>query len=358
MKIVAEAGTSHGGSLKKAEEIIGKAADSGAEAVKFQVVLAREIIHPKTGMVPLPGGNTPLYDVFASLEAKASFYGQLKRRCDKEGVEFLATPFGPESWKLLRDLGVDSVKVASPELNYDPLLADMAHWHEPGKKVILSTGVSLLADVERALSFFPHRQGVTLLHCITAYPAPPEEYNLNILPVYATLFGVETGVSDHSLDPLAVPLSAVCAGAVLLEKHFCLSRDGGGLDDPIALDPADFSLMSREVKKLAALAGEERYSALRERLGKERVQAVMGTGRKELAPSEMANYGRTNRSVHALRALPSGTVLSEENTALLRTEKVLTPGIAPRFYPVVLGRKLMRDVGDGQGISWDDLLVT
>ncbi|MDC7218568.1 MAG: N-acetylneuraminate synthase family protein [Spirochaetales bacterium] len=356
--IIAELGTTHGGSLNRAAELIGRAAETGADYAKVQVVFADDIIHPNTGDVPLPGGKTPLYEVFRKLERELSFYEELRRICQREGIGYLATPFGPKSWEILRHMDEEMVKIASPELNYLPFIQTVSRWQQEKKdrSVILSTGVSLLADIERALSLFPQKDRLTLLHCITSYPAPPEEYNLSLIPLYRSLFGCSVGLSDHSTDPFIVPLTATSVGASMIEKHFCLSHKDGGLDDPIALEADDFSRMVSEVKEAAEFSEEAQRERLKKRLGADGLQIVLGSGKKDLAPAEAAHYGRTNRSLHALTYLPAGTVLTPENTALLRTEKVLRPGLEPKNVPAVLGKKLTRPVESGQGILWDDLL--
>ncbi|MDC7219502.1 MAG: N-acetylneuraminate synthase family protein [Spirochaetales bacterium] len=357
--IIAELGTAHGGSLSKAEEMIGRAAESGADYAKFQVVFARDIIHPNTGNVPLPGGDTPLYEVFEKLERDREFYEKLRSLCDREGIGYLTTPFGPQSWDLVTEMGAELIKIASPELNYLPLLEKASNWQkkEAGRALILSTGVSLLADIERALALFASPKDITLLHCITSYPAPPEEYNLKLIPHYAALFGCPAGVSDHSTDPFIVPLTATALGGTMIEKHFCLSHDGGGLDDPIALEADDFARMVSEVREASELSREEQMKKVEKRLGTDLLNKVLGNGCKRLAPAEAANYGRTNRSLHALKDLPAGTILTGENTALLRTEKILTPGLEPKDAPLALGKKLTRPVASGQGITWNDLLT-
>ncbi len=358
--IIAELGTGHGGSLDKAQELIARAAEAGADFAKFQVVFARDIIHPNTGDVPLPGGVTPLYDVFRNLEQQRDFYEALRLSCRKEGIGYLPTPFGPESWSLVAEMGTEIIKIASPELNYLPLLEKASLWQqeEKGRKIILSSGVSLLADIERALNLFDPDSHTTLLHCVTSYPAPPEEYNISLLPHYRSLFGCAVGVSDHSTDPYIVPLAATAAGCSVIEKHFCLRHDDGGLDDPIALEAEDFARMVEEVGEAAGFTEEEQMKRLKKRVGDDLVAAVMGTGRKTLAPAERDNYGRTNRSLHALTDLKAGTVLSEANTALLRTEKILRPGLEPCDAPYAMGKILTRDVPSGQGIIWADLLTS
>ena len=376
---VAEIGTSHGGSLEKGLTLVDAAADAGADAVKVQVVFAREILPPQAGLVPLPGGPVPLYQIFESLEQPVSFYAALARRAEDRKIAFFGTPFGPESMALLQSLGVGVWKVASPELNHEPLLEMLARTGQP---IILSTGVSQEKDVSRAMHILTDsaRQAglpvppIVLLHCITSYPAPESEANLMSIPALESRFGVPAGLSDHSLDPVLLPALATALGAVMVEKHLCLSRSGGGLDDPIALPPDDFARMVVALHRFAPNAsrvqnGGKIFAHTPEGLahlnyvidqltgeyGKTRVEAALGNGELCLAPSETANYGRTNRSIHAVAALSAGSVLTSANTAILRTEKVLRPGIPPADRHKVYGRVLLRDVAAGNGIVWADM---
>jgi sialic acid synthase SpsE len=357
--IVAELGTSHRGSLTRAEELIGRAAESGADYAKIQIVFARDIIHPKTGNVPLPGGETPLFDVFKKLEQNIDFYKKIRSLCHKEGIGYLATPFGPESWNIAKKMDDPMVKIASPELNYLPFIQTLSRWQqeEENRRIVLSSGVSLLGDIERAVSLFKERKNLTLLHCITSYPAPPEEYNLNLLPLYRTLFGCSVGISDHSMDPFLVPLTTTALGGTMIEKHFCLNHEDGGLDDPIALEVGDFTQMVNAVKEASTYSQKEQLDRLEKKVGREQLKKVRGDGRKVLAPAESNNYGRTNRSLHALTDLCAGTILTQKNTALLRTEKILRPGMEPKDTPGVMGKRLTQNVESGQGITWNDLLA-
>ena len=360
VKIIAEIGTSHNGSIERAEKLVSAAAVSGADILKTQIVFADEIIHPKTGFVELPGGKIPLYDRFRQLETGFDFYRKLKELTEEAGLEFLASPFGFKSLDWLQQLGCTSIKIASPELNHFPLLHRAA---STGKEIILSTGVSTPADIKAALSAVrdaapSEAASPVLLHCITAYPAPEEEYNLLLLKTLKQEYGTETGVSDHSLDAELVPVIAAALNARYIEKHITLQNNDGGLDDPIALTPKQFSRMSAAVRETEKLAENEKLAAARERFGSARVDVILGNGVKRLAPSEAANYGRTNRSVHALTDLASGTVLSQENTALLRTEKVLRPGMRPELYEKIIGKHLTRPVESGQGILIEDVEIS
>jgi len=350
--IIAEIGTAHQGDLEKAEKLIRAVAETGADCAKFQVVFADEIIHKNTGTVPLPGGDTPLYQVFKDLEQEDSFYGKLKEMTEEAGLDFLASPFGLKSAAILKNIGSNTYKIASPELNHYPLLKEVASY---GGEMILSTGVSTLGDIEEALKI-TGRQSVSLLHCITAYPAPPGEYNLRLIPLYNQLFGVPAGVSDHSTDPLLVPVLSTALGATIIEKHFTLSNKTEGLDDPIALEPIAFSRMVTAVREAERESFETTMVRMRDIYGANMVQAVLGTGEKKLASSETPNYSRTNRSLHALKELRAGTILTEENCALLRTEKILRPGLSPLFFGEVLGRTVKQNIPDGEGIRWQDVL--
>ncbi|NNM54427.1 MAG: spore coat protein [Spirochaetales bacterium] len=348
--VIAEVGTSHQGDKGLVRKLIAAAADAGADCVKFQVVFADEIIHPLTGDVPLPGGKVRLYDRFKELERDEAFYAFCREETEKVGLVFLASPFGVKSAQLLRRIGAAWFKVASPELNHFPLLLELASYQRP---LVLSSGVSHLADIEAALAILPGQNA--LLHCVTAYPAPPEDYNLKVLQPLSVLFGCPVGVSDHSMDPELVPGVAAAVGARLIEKHLCLDRSDPGLDDPIALDPVLFRKMIKTVREVQQVPVSERLTWAGERFG-ERTQAVLGSGKKLLADSEKANYERTNRSLHVLRALNAGHVLTAEDVAVLRTEKILRPGLPPQFLNLVLGRTLQRAVADGEGLVWDDLL--
>lgn len=353
--IVAEAGTAHGGSREAARALCTSARDAGADVVKFQHVIADEIVHPATGDVALPAGSVPLYHRFQSLEKDVSFFAELAEYCAGIGIEFLCSVFGIRSLADIASLDLPRLKVASPELNHIPLLRKIRQTvlHDHSRSIILSSGVSRLGDIESALLVLG-RRGVTLLHCVTAYPAPEAAYNLAVVGPLSVLLGVPVGVSDHSLDPTAVPVVAVAEGAVMIEKHLTLDQAGGGLDDPVALDPAGFSQMVQAVRLVEG--APDRRETVVEMLGAERVAAIRGSGLKELPEVEAQNYGRTNRSIHAVRDLPAGHRIGESDVVVVRSEKNLRPGLHPRFAEALVGAKLQRNVRAGDGIVWDDIV--
>lgn len=348
--VVAELGTSHGGDEGKARELVDAAVDAGADCVKAQLVHADEILHPLSGEVDLPTGRIALYEHFRSLERPLSFYARIKERVEQRGALFLCSPFGIRSARELRSLGVQAIKIASPELNHFPLLAEVAGY---GVALLLSSGVSTMQDIDRALAV-TGRAGVVLLHCITAYPAPETEYNLRVLETLRERLGAEVGLSDHSLDPALVPVLAVLDGACVVEKHFTLSRQGRGLDDPIALEPDAFRRMVARIREAEADPARAR-ARLDDEYGPDRVRAAQGTGLKELAPSERANYSRTNRSIHAVAAIAEGQRIGASDVAILRTEKILRPGLGPEHWDRVVGATARRPVPAGEGIEWEDV---
>ncbi|MGI5099608.1 N-acetylneuraminate synthase family protein [Treponema vincentii] len=356
--IIAEIGTGHNGSLQKAKELIAAAKESGADAVKFQIVYADEILHPDTGFVNLPTGRIPLYERFRELECSIDFYAELAQYAHKCGMLFSASAFGLRSADELRQLNPAFIKIASPELNHFPLLEHVASL---GLPVILSSGVSMLGDIERAIRCL-ETCGLpadmwALLHCVTAYPAPETDYNTAVLQSLSALFNSPVGISDHSLDPAAVPIAGLLCGACIIEKHICLSRNDAGLDDPVALEPAQFLLMSSIVRNLTGKSNEDIFNAA-QAYGYSKVflRRIIGGGEKKLAAAEKDNYGKTNRSLHYVKDLPKGTVLKDNDVAVLRTEKNLTVGESPEYLHYFVGAVLQKEVKGGAGAVFNDII--
>jgi N-acetylneuraminate synthase len=270
----------------------------------------------------------------------------------KAGLFFLCSAFGMRSARMLREMKSGAIKIASPELNHLPLLREVAGY---GLPLILSSGVSLVGDIDRALQVVG-TENVALLHCVTAYPAPVADYNLRVMRGLESIFGVPVGVSDHSTDPVTVPALSAALGAAIIEKHLTLSKEGRGLDDPVALVPRDFHEMTVESRRARRNGIEETITRLSASTERDTLLRVLGTGNKRLAPSEEAAYSRTNRSLHAVTDLPAGTLLTGKNVAVLRTERKLRAGLSPFFFDSILGRRTVRKVPAGEGIVWDDLL--
>lgn len=355
--IIAELGTSHMGSVEKACRLIDSVADCGCDAVKFQIVYASEILHPRSGYVKLPQGDVLLYERFRSLECDSRFYAELADYARSKSLLFSASVFGERSLECLAELRPDFFKIASPELNYHTLVKKVAGYSLP---VILSTGVSRLADIESAIESVRSVNAelpLAILHCITSYPAPETEYNLSVIENLSRIFGIPVGLSDHSLHPFFVPLLSLTFGSCVIEKHLCLSKSEKGLDDRIALEPQEFSLMCRTIRKMeSAELNEIRQYLLDAGVSEQAIKDSCGNGIKRLAVSEQKNYERTNRSLHYVHNMKKGDVIMEENIVVVRTEKVLSVGLSPQLKNVVMGARLQKDVYEGEGVSFNDII--
>ncbi|MBL8992706.1 MAG: N-acetylneuraminate synthase family protein [Spirochaetia bacterium] len=378
--LIAEAGTNHNGSLDTAKAMVDAASAAGAAAIKFQYVIASEILHPKTGLVSLPGGSIPLFERFRELECPVSFYRDLKDYADRKKILFLCTPFGPKSAEELGRMGVAAFKIASPEVTYFSLLGRVAEFRRP---LLLSTGVTELADLRQVRNYlkaFPELENnFTFLHCITQYPAPEHEYNLLLLLSLPHLLNlkVPVGLSDHTLDAFFIPkvaytISRLANRPLILEKHLTLDKKGTGLDDPIAIDQNELSQLVSQVKQLSRTiqpqksCEEEWRQEMKEGVlesvtrllpeySRERIASALGDGVKALAPSEAGNYLTTRRSLRAIRDISKDERLDDTNSGYLRSEKNLSPGIFPVPEGLPKGTVARTLIKDGEAITLDKL---
>ena len=368
-EIIAEVGSAHGGDIDVALSLVRELAGMGADTYKVQIIFADEILHPRYGYVTINGRSTNLYADFQKLEQPIQFYERIYRECGRLGISFLASVFGTRSLDIALKLGCRRIKIASPELNHIPLLQEVAG---SGCSVILSTGVSRVGDIELAVGQFP-RGRCTLLHCVTAYPAPPQEYNLRLIETLGGLFSLPVGVSDHSSDPFLVPLLSVHSGAAVIEKHIVPEHTHQQLDDAVALLPTQFAELCRRVRDAAGVPAEVRMQSIIAEYGAKLVTATLGDGQKRLAPREAENYGRSNRCIRAITDIRAGETLSEKNCAILRGEGEpagsgisdstdspargrADPGcLHPRQWALVLGAVARKNIGDGQRIRLDHI---
>ncbi len=355
--IIAEIGTAHMGELKKAFELIDAASFAGCDAVKFQIVYADEILHPKSGWVKLPSGNVLLYDRFKQLELPFEFYQSVAEYAQKKGLMFSASAFGDRSLEEVAKLEPAFFKIASPELNYHSLIKNASKYGAP---LILSTGVSRLSDIEDAVEVAKDENSKTslsILHCITSYPAPESEYNLSLIENLSRIFCLPVGLSDHSMHPFFLPLLSLTFGGCIIEKHICLSKAENGLDDKIALEPKELALMCEVLRKMEGSSRSDIIEYLQKMgITKESISTSSGNGSKVLALSEKNNYRRTNRSLHYLHDMKKGEKIKKEDVAILRTEKTLSVGLSPKFYDMIVGAKLQKDISAGDGVSFEDII--
>jgi sialic acid synthase SpsE len=354
--VIAEAGSNHDGSLEQAVRLVDASAEAGADAVKFQIFRASRLYPPNCGEVPVGGSAVDFFELLASLELPPSWIPTLVQAAQDAGIDLLFSVFDVESLGLLDAVPTPHVKIASPELTHLPLLAATA---STGRSVILSTGMSSLGDIEEALAVLDEHGPVpvTLLHCVTAYPCPPEDANLGAITALTSAFGRPVGYSDHTLDPVAAPVVATALGATVIEKHVTLGRSLPGPDHSFAIEMDELGSMVRAVRTIDGCGGaDERLALARHELGDDLVATLVGRSAKVIAPSEAVLAGCDRRAIHAVREIAAGHVITSADVAVLRGERNLRPGLHPRFLDVVIGARSVRAVTPGDGLVWDDLV--
>jgi N-acetylneuraminate synthase len=330
--IIAEAGVNHNGDLDLALRLVRAAAQAGADVVKFQNFRAERLATrqaPKAAyQLQTTDRAESQFQMLKRLELDQAATARLMSACQEEGIEFLSSPFDRRSAAMLHELGMRRFKVPSGEVINLPYLRFLGGL---GKPVILSTGMCYLEEVERAVEILRTAgcPEVILLHCVTQYPAPPEEVNLRAMVTMAQATGCPVGYSDHTLG-LEVPLAAVALGAVVIEKHFTLDRSLPGPDHRASLEPDELAALVQGIRK---------------------VEAALGDGAKRPAPCERDNRRLVRRGLVAARDLPPGHRLREEDLAAKRP----AVGLTPDQLEQVLGRRLTRALRTDEPLTQDCL---
>ena len=349
--IIAEAGSNHDGSLEQAFRLIDIAAEAGADAVKFQVFRAEYLYPPNVGVVETPAGSLDFFGFLARMSVPVEWLEKLAHHASQRNIVFLASAFDEAMVDVLEGVRIPAHKVASPELNHVPLIRHMA---SQGKPLLISTGMSNLGDIEEALEAVEQtgNSSVALLHCVSSYPAPPEDCHLRVIPMLKQAFQLPVGFSDHTLDPLQAPRLSVALGANLVEKHFTLSRQFIGPDHPFAVEPAELCEMVQVIRETENLSTEEKEALL----AMPDAEAYLGSSVKRVAPSEAKLAVCDRRSIMVIRQMRAGDCITPDKVRILRAERNLKPGLAPRFWDIIIGRHVIRDVPSGRGLLWDDLI--
>ena len=330
--VIAECGVNHNGSLPLALELVDCAASAGADAVKFQTfrpeALVSRTARKARYQLAAVGGTDTQFEMLESLTLSEADHRALRQRCDTQSIEFMSTPFDEQSCDLLERVGVTRFKIGSGDLTHLPLLRHVA---AKGRPVILSTGMATLAEVEAAVDAIREAGDppLSLLHCVTEYPAPLDQINLRAMDTLRRAFGLPVGYSDHTLGPEA-SIAAVTLGATVIERHLTLDR---------ALPGPDHSASS-EPDELRAL-----IATLRQ------VQRALGDGIKRPAACELGNRDVARRSLVATRDLRAGERLTPDAVAIKRP----ATGIQPADLEKALGRRLALDVEADTPITWDML---
>lgn len=353
--IIAEAGVNHNGDLSLAEQLIDVAADAGADAVKFQSFRAELSISRNAPKAEYQTRTTDQaesqLEMAHRLELTEADHEVLIAHAQARGIAFLSTPFDVPSLHLLtKRFGLQTIKIPSGEIDNPPFVLGIAR---AAQRVIASTGMSTLAEVEAALGMLAFgftapvtstprlgdfeqafasesgqqalRDRVTLLHCTTEYPAPFSEVNLRAMNTLATAFGLPVGYSDHT-PGIHIALAAVARGARVIEKHFTLNRNLPGPDQKASIEPD-------ELRDLVCQTRE--------------IEQSLGDGIKRPTPSEWKNRGIARKSLVAAKAIQAGEMFTEEN---LTCKRPGTGVSAARWYDVIGSMAI-------QGFDPDDLIT-
>ena len=317
--IVAEAGVNHDGDIHTACRMVDAAKSAGADCVKFQTFRAGNLATRNAGKAAYQEsavGKGSQVDMLRRLELSFDEFSGLKQYCDKAGIDFLSTPFDIESVDFLASLDMPFWKIPSGEITNLPYLLRVAR---TGRRVVLSTGMSILDEVGAALEALKSNGSgsVTLLHCNTEYPTPMRDTNLRAMLTLRDAFHCDVGYSDHTLG-IEVPIAAAALGASVIEKHFTLDRNMEGPDHRASLEPEELAAMVRGIRG---------------------VELALGSGVKEPSESERKNIAIVRKSIVALTAIKKGELFTEGNITTKRPGN----GISPMRWFEVLGTRAARD---------------
>lgn len=257
IRIIAEAGVNHNGSLETAKALVSAAKECGADIVKFQTMNVDGLVSKYAAMADYQKNNLgfekPQKEMLKKLALKKEDFHILADYCRQAGIQFLSTPFDIDSIHFLDSLQ-DMWKIPSGEITNYPYLAEIGR---TGKEIILSTGMSTLMEVKAALNVLnDHGAGsITLLHCTTEYPAPPDAVNLRAMGTMGNELHCKVGYSDHT-EGIEIPVAAAAMGACIIEKHFTLDRNMPGPDHKASLEPDELKAMIKAIRKVECSLGD------------------------------------------------------------------------------------------------------
>lgn len=329
--IIAEMSGNHNQSLERALAIVEAAAKAGAHALKLQTYT------PDTMTLNLEEGEffikdesslwqgTCLYKLYEQAYTPWEWHQPIFDRCRELGIICLSTPFDETAVDFLEELAVPCYKIASFENTDLPLIRKVA---ATGKPMIISTGMATAAEIDETVRTAREAgcQDIILLKCTSSYPATPENTNIRTIPHLRELCGCQTGLSDHTMG-VGVAVASIALGATVIEKHFTLSRADGGVDSAFSLEPAELSELVLESERAWQALGEVSY----------------GPTEKEKKSIQF------RRSLYIVEDVPAGGILSKENVRAIRPGF----GLSPKYYEIVLGKRIKQDVKKGTPVSWD-----
>jgi pseudaminic acid synthase len=326
--IVAEMSANHNQNFEDAVRILHAAKTAGADAVKIQTYTPDTLTIPcdneyfriKEG----PWAGRTLYELYQEAYTPWEWQPKLKKIADEIGLILFSTPFDDTAVDFLEEMKVPCYKIASFELVDTPLIQKAA---STGKPLIMSTGMASLSEIEDAVNTARNAGAgeIVLLKCTSAYPAPPEEMNLSTIPHMADAFDLPVGLSDHTLG-VAVPVAAVCLGAVMIEKHFTLSREKKGPDSFFSIEPEEMKHMKKEIRTAEKAIGRVSYDII----GKQEESRIF------------------RRSIFVVKSVKKGDEFTLDNVRSIRPAH----GLPVKYLHYVVGKKASCDIEMGTPLDW------
>ncbi|MDY3203753.1 MAG: N-acetylneuraminate synthase [Arcobacter sp.] len=315
--IIAEAGVNHNGSIELAKKLIDVASESGADAVKFQTFKAEKLVSKNAQKADYQKQTTDIkesqFDMIKKLELDMDTHKELIAYCKTKNIMFLSTPFDHDSIELLSDLGLEIFKIPSGEITNLPYLR---HIGKLNKKVILSTGMADIGEIEDALDILisagTKKENITVLHANTMYPTPMEDVNLKAMVTIGNTFDIAFGYSDHTLG-IEVDIAAVALGACCIEKHFTLDKTMEGPDHKASLEPDELKAMVKAIRN---------------------IELALGSCVKKPSKSEIPNMQIARKSIVAKMDIKKGDIFNENNLTIKRPGR----GINPMRWDEIIGK--------------------
>jgi N,N'-diacetyllegionaminate synthase len=330
VKIIAEAGVNHNGSVELAKQLIDIAVAAGADFVKFQTFIAEEGITQKSKKAEYQLDTTDKketqFEMIKKLELDREAHEELTQYCSKKAIQFLSTAFDHPSIDLLNELNLPLFKIPSGEITNLPYLR---HIGEMGKPVILSTGMANMKEIASAINILEKsgtpKENITVLHCNTSYPTPMEDVNLKAMLTIRDNLNVKIGYSDHTLG-IEVPIAAVAMGACVIEKHFTLDRDMKGPDHKASLIPNELNDMVHAIRN---------------------IEKALGEGIKSPSSSELKNISVARKSIVAAKNILKGEIFKADHLAAKRPGT----GISPMRWDEIIGKVAKRNFDKDEAIE-------
>ncbi|WP_217543371.1 pseudaminic acid synthase [Vibrio metschnikovii] len=327
--IIAELSANHNGDIQRAFQIMEEAKKAGADAIKLQTYTHETItIDCENEEFQIKGGlwdGQTLYELYKGAHMPWEWHKPLFEKAQELGITIFSSPFDFSAVDLLEKLDAPAYKIASFELVDLPLIKHVA---QTGKPMIMSTGMANEEEIAEAIQTARENgcKELVVLHCVSGYPAPAEQYNLRTIADMAERFNVLSGLSDHTIDN-ATAVASVALGACLIEKHVTLDRNGGGPDDSFSLEPHELQALCKDAKTAWAALGKVNYK---------RTEAEKGNV-------------KFRRSLYIVKDIKAGEVLTEDHVRSIRPGF----GLAPKFYDEVIGKIVKVDISRGTPLSFE-----